>query len=113
MWLFDGNLLVALTIDTHGFHQRAQHWFDSQVEPFATCTITVHCCASTCRLRKTQARPLRGPSLKRFTLWRTIFLGRWLLLYGSGLRQYIRLKASYRCVVGGTRSSAQCATRNS
>ena len=40
MWLFDGNLLVALTIDTHEFHQRAQRWFDSQVEPFATCSIT-------------------------------------------------------------------------
>ncbi|HKU76581.1 MAG TPA: TA system VapC family ribonuclease toxin [Pyrinomonadaceae bacterium] len=40
MWLFDGNLLVALTIDTHEFHQRAQRWFASQVEPFATCAIT-------------------------------------------------------------------------
>ena len=40
MWLVDGNLLVALTIDTHEFHQRAQHWFDSQVGSFATCAIT-------------------------------------------------------------------------
>ena len=40
MWLLDGNLLVALTIDTHEFHQRAQRWFNSQVEPFATCAIT-------------------------------------------------------------------------
>ena len=40
MWLLDGNLLVALTIDTHESHQRAQRWFDSQVEPFATCSIT-------------------------------------------------------------------------
>jgi uncharacterized protein len=40
MWLFDGNFLVALTIDTHEFHQRAQRWFNSQVEPFATCAIT-------------------------------------------------------------------------
>jgi uncharacterized protein len=40
MLLFDGNLLLALTIDTHEFHQRAQRWFVSQVEPFATCAIT-------------------------------------------------------------------------
>ena len=40
MWLLDGNLLVSLTIDTHEFHSRAQRWFDSQVEPFATCAIT-------------------------------------------------------------------------
>ena len=40
MWLLDGNLLVAIAIDTHEFHQRAQRWFDSQVEPFATCAIT-------------------------------------------------------------------------
>jgi toxin-antitoxin system PIN domain toxin len=40
MWLLDGNLLVAIAIDTHEFHQRAQRWFDSQIEPFATCTVT-------------------------------------------------------------------------
>src|ERR1700752_2592143 len=40
MWLFDGNLLVALTIDTHESHQRAKRWFNSQVGPFATCAIT-------------------------------------------------------------------------
>ena len=40
MWLLDGNLLVALTIDTHEFHHRAQRWFNSQTEPFATCAIT-------------------------------------------------------------------------
>jgi toxin-antitoxin system PIN domain toxin len=40
MWLLDGNLLVALAIDTHEFHQRAQRWFDSQATPFATCAIT-------------------------------------------------------------------------
>ena len=40
MWLLDGNLLVALAIDTHEFHDRVQRWFDSQVEPFATCAIT-------------------------------------------------------------------------
>jgi len=40
MWLFDGNVLVALAIDTHEFHQRAQRWFDSEAGPFATCAIT-------------------------------------------------------------------------
>ena len=40
MWLLDGNLLVALVIDTHEFHHRAHRWFDFQVEPFATCAIT-------------------------------------------------------------------------
>jgi len=40
MWLLDGNLLVALSIDTHEFHDPVQRWFDSQVEPFATCAIT-------------------------------------------------------------------------
>jgi toxin-antitoxin system PIN domain toxin len=40
MWLLDGNLLIALTIDTHEFHQRSHRWFDSQVESFATCAIT-------------------------------------------------------------------------
>jgi len=40
MWLLDGNLLVALAIDTHEFHDPVQRWFDSQMEPFATCAIT-------------------------------------------------------------------------
>jgi len=40
MWLLDGNLLVALAIDTHEFHHRAQRWFNSEVEPFATCATT-------------------------------------------------------------------------
>jgi toxin-antitoxin system PIN domain toxin len=40
MLLLDGNLLVALAIDSHEFHDRAQRWFDSQTEPFATCGIT-------------------------------------------------------------------------
>ena|ERR1041385_22359 len=40
MWLLDGNLLVALAIDSHEFHDRAQQWFDLQTGPFATCAIT-------------------------------------------------------------------------
>lgn len=39
-WLLDGNLLVALAIDTHEFHERARRWFDAQTEPFATCAVT-------------------------------------------------------------------------
>jgi predicted nucleic acid-binding protein len=40
MWLLDGNILVALAIDTHLFHERVRQWFDSLSEPFATCAIT-------------------------------------------------------------------------
>jgi predicted nucleic acid-binding protein len=40
MWLLDGNVLVALSIDTHEFHERVERWFDSQSEPFATCAVT-------------------------------------------------------------------------
>jgi toxin-antitoxin system PIN domain toxin len=40
MWLLDGNVLVALAIDSHEFHKRAHLWFDPLTEPFATCTIT-------------------------------------------------------------------------
>jgi toxin-antitoxin system PIN domain toxin len=39
-WLLDGNVLVALAIDTHEFHERARRWFDAQTEPFATCAVT-------------------------------------------------------------------------
>lgn len=39
-WLLDGNVLVALAIDTHVFHVRAHQWFDALNEPFATCAIT-------------------------------------------------------------------------
>jgi predicted nucleic acid-binding protein len=38
--LLDGNLLVALAIDTHEFHDRARRWFDAQTESFATCAVT-------------------------------------------------------------------------
>ena len=40
MWLLDGNVLVALAIDTHVFHERVHRWFDSLTDPFATCAIT-------------------------------------------------------------------------
>jgi toxin-antitoxin system PIN domain toxin len=40
MWLLDGNVLVALAVDTHEFHEPVLRWFDSQTDPFATCSIT-------------------------------------------------------------------------
>ena len=40
MWLLDGNVLVALVIDSHEFHRRAHLWFDPLPESFATCAIT-------------------------------------------------------------------------
>jgi predicted nucleic acid-binding protein len=40
MWLLDGNVLVALAIDTHIFHERVRRWFDSLPDSFATCVIT-------------------------------------------------------------------------
>jgi toxin-antitoxin system PIN domain toxin len=40
-WLLDGNLLVALRIDTHVSHEAAQHWFSShRHDRFATCPVT-------------------------------------------------------------------------
>ena len=77
MWLLAGNVLVALAIDTHEFHERVRRWFDSQSEPFATCAITegtllrIH----MERLRKIAAPPLHGRCLKRFIPCRIIFSG--------------------------------------
>lgn len=39
-WLLDGNVLIALVLDTHEFHSRATRWFVSHGDPFATCAIT-------------------------------------------------------------------------
>lgn len=39
-WLLDGNVLVALAIDSHVFHERVRRWFDGLSEPFATCSVT-------------------------------------------------------------------------
>ena len=39
-WLLDGNLLVALAIDSHVHHERVRLWFDAMSEPFATCAVT-------------------------------------------------------------------------
>ncbi len=40
-WLLDGNVLVALVIDSHVHHDRAHRWFDTlKQDRFATCTLT-------------------------------------------------------------------------
>jgi toxin-antitoxin system PIN domain toxin len=40
-WLLDGNLLVALRIDTHVSHAAAQRWFTGHHrDRFATCPVT-------------------------------------------------------------------------
>ena len=40
-WLLDGNVLVALAIDSHVHHHRAHEWFDSLGgDRFATCPLT-------------------------------------------------------------------------
>ena len=39
-WLLDGNVLVALAIETHEHHRRALRWFDRENAPFATCLLT-------------------------------------------------------------------------
>jgi uncharacterized protein len=40
-WLLDGNLLVALRIDTHIHHERAHRWFRARSpDRFATCPVT-------------------------------------------------------------------------
>lgn len=41
-WLLDGNLLVALRVDTHVHHERAHRWFRSlgKRDRFATCVLT-------------------------------------------------------------------------
>jgi len=40
-WLLDGNVLVALTVDTHVHHDRAHRWFGGiKNARFATCAVT-------------------------------------------------------------------------
>ncbi len=40
VWLLDGNVLTALTIDTHVHHARAIAWFYAIPRDFATCAVT-------------------------------------------------------------------------
>ncbi len=40
-WLLDGNVLLALLLDTHVHHRRAERWFAGQADAhFATCPVT-------------------------------------------------------------------------
>jgi toxin-antitoxin system PIN domain toxin len=39
-WLLDGNVLVALAIDSHVHHARAWRWFGETSGAFSTCAIT-------------------------------------------------------------------------
>ncbi|MCC6622431.1 MAG: PIN domain-containing protein [Deltaproteobacteria bacterium] len=39
-WLLDGNVLVALTVDSHLHHDTATRWFHARRRRFATCVIT-------------------------------------------------------------------------
>ena len=40
-WLLDGNVLVALRVESHLHHNRAHRWFATlQQERFATCILT-------------------------------------------------------------------------
>jgi uncharacterized protein len=41
IWLLDGNVLVALRIDSHVHHDRAHRWFQTlKRDRFATCVLT-------------------------------------------------------------------------
>ncbi len=40
MFLADGNLLIALTVDDHVHYERAQTWFEDEAPVLATCPIT-------------------------------------------------------------------------
>ena len=39
-YLLDGNVLVALVIESHVHHRLAKDWFCQSSEPFATCSVT-------------------------------------------------------------------------
>jgi len=39
-WLLDGNVIVALLIDTHPHYQRATTWFSTLIDPVVTCAVT-------------------------------------------------------------------------
>jgi uncharacterized protein len=38
-WLLDGNLLAALMLNGHVHHARANSWFGSLADRFATCSV--------------------------------------------------------------------------
>jgi predicted nucleic acid-binding protein len=39
-WLLDGNVLVALVLDSHIYHNASRDWFVVEVNRFATCCMT-------------------------------------------------------------------------
>lgn len=39
-WLLDGNVLVAMTVDTHVHHERVARWLVGSRAAFATCSVT-------------------------------------------------------------------------
>jgi hypothetical protein len=40
-WLLDGNVLVALRVDSHVYHERVHRWFGTlRRDRFATCVLT-------------------------------------------------------------------------
>ncbi len=86
-WLLDGNVLVALAIDSHEFHARARTWFDAQTEPFATCAVTegtllrVHM-----RLAVDRPRPPHGRCSTPSTRWRLTSFGMRASATGRSIR---------------------------
>jgi toxin-antitoxin system PIN domain toxin len=41
IWLLDGNVLVALVVDSHIHHERVHRWFGNlKQDRFATCVVT-------------------------------------------------------------------------
>ena len=81
-YLLDGNLLVALRVDTHEHHRRAQFWFSRlrAADRFATCAVTegtllrVHMAVAVDRSAKAAWRALKEiRSLKKHVFWQAGF----------------------------------------
>lgn len=81
-YLLDGNLLVALRVDTHEHHRRAQIWFSRlrAVDRFATCAVTegtllrVHMSVAMDRSAKAAWQALEEiRSLKQHVFWQAGF----------------------------------------
>ena len=81
-YLLDGNLLVALRIDTHEHHRRAQFWFSRlrAADRFATCAVTegtllrVHMAVAMDRSAKAAWQALEEiRSLEQHVFWQAGF----------------------------------------
>lgn len=75
-WLLDGNVLVALVVDTHVHHERAHRWFrDIGNHRFATCLLTqgtllrVHMKTAADPSARAAWRVLRGVARHRKHVW--------------------------------------------